>query len=119
MDKLSSRYQHKVSILSEQQHRLRLNQRLLEDALQRAKSSIQSPSDVQFLSSQLVGYSLHAPVRKKLLNGACARGPVFAGVHQERSKKNGENSNSYFSYPWISLGPEANGYLRAPFFSPR
>ena len=52
MDKLSSRYQHKVSILSEQQHRLRLNQRLLEDALQRAKSSIQSPSDVQFLLSR-------------------------------------------------------------------
>ena len=49
MDKLSSIYQHKVSILSEQLDRLRLNQRLLEDALQRAKSSIQSPSDVQFL----------------------------------------------------------------------
>ena len=52
MDKLSSIYQHKVSILSEQQHRLRLNQRLLEGALQRAKSSIQSPSDVQFLLSR-------------------------------------------------------------------
>ena len=52
MDKLSSIYQHKVSILSEQQHRLRLNQRLLEDALQRAKSSIQSPSDFQFLLSR-------------------------------------------------------------------
>lgn len=49
--------------------------------------------------SQQVGYSLHARVRKKLLSGACAGGPVFAGVHQERSKKNGENSNSYFSYP--------------------
>ena len=51
MDKLHSTLQHKVSILSEQQDRLGENQAFLEDALQRAKSSIQSPSDVQFLLS--------------------------------------------------------------------
>ena len=52
IDKLHSTFEHKVSILSEQQDRLRVNQAFLEDALQRAKSSIQSPSDVQFLLSR-------------------------------------------------------------------
>ena len=52
MNKLFSIYQPKVSILSGQLERLRVNQTFLEDALQRAKSSIQSPSDVQFLLSR-------------------------------------------------------------------
>ena len=52
MDKLHGTFQHKVSILLEQRDRLLLNQAFLEDALQRAKSSIQSPSDVQFLLSR-------------------------------------------------------------------
>ena len=49
MDKLSSIHQQKVSILTRQLDQLRVNQKFLEDALQQAKSSIQSPSDVQFL----------------------------------------------------------------------
>ena len=49
MDKLVSLLQHKESILTGQQERLRLNQAYLEWAVQQAKSSIQSPSDVQFL----------------------------------------------------------------------
>ena len=49
MDKLSSIHQQKVSILTRQLEQLRVNQKFLEDALQQAKSSIQSPSDVQFL----------------------------------------------------------------------
>ena len=52
MDKLSSIHQQKVSILTRQLDQLRVNQKFLEDALQRAKSSIQSPSDVQFLLSR-------------------------------------------------------------------
>ena len=52
MDKLHSTFEHKVSILSEQHDRLGVNLAVLEDALQRAKSSIQSPSDVQFLLSR-------------------------------------------------------------------
>ena len=52
MDKLHSTFEHKVSILSEQQDRLGVNLAVLEDALQRAKSSSQSPSDVQFLLSR-------------------------------------------------------------------
>ena len=52
MDKLHSTFEHKVSILSEQQDRLGVNLAVLEDALQRAKSSIQCPSDVQFLLSR-------------------------------------------------------------------
>ena len=52
MDKLHSTFEHKVSILSEQFDRFGVNLAVLEDALQRAKSSIQSPSDVQFLLSR-------------------------------------------------------------------
>ena len=52
MDKLSSIHQQKVSILTRQLEQLRVNQKCLEDALQQAKSSIQSPSDVQFLLSR-------------------------------------------------------------------
>ena len=52
MDKLSSIHQQKKSILTEQLGRLRVNQTFLESAVQRAKSSIQSPSDVQFLLSR-------------------------------------------------------------------
>ena len=52
MDKLSSIHQQKVSILTGQLDHLRVNQTFLEEALQRAKSSIQSPSDVQFLLSR-------------------------------------------------------------------
>ena len=52
MDKLVSLLQHKESILTGQQDRLRLNQACLESAVQQAKSSIQSASDVQFLLSR-------------------------------------------------------------------
>ena len=52
MDKLSSIHQQKVSILTRQLEQLRVNQKFLEDALQQANSSIQSPSDVQFLLSR-------------------------------------------------------------------
>ena len=52
MDKLSSVHQQKKSILTEQLCRLRVNQTFLESVVQRAKSFIQSPSDVQFLLSR-------------------------------------------------------------------
>ena len=52
MKKLLRLRLHKEDILSEQLCRLTTNQEFLEDALQRAKSSIQSPSDVQFLFSR-------------------------------------------------------------------
>ena len=52
MYKLSSIHQQKKSILTEQLGRLRVNQAFLKSAVQRAKSSIQSPSDVQFLLSR-------------------------------------------------------------------
>ena len=52
MDKLSSIHQQKKSILTEQLDRLRVNQTFLKSVVQRAKSSIQSPSDVQFLLSR-------------------------------------------------------------------
>ena len=49
MDKLSSIHQQKKSILTEQLDRLEVNEAFLKSAAQRAKFSIQSPSDVQFL----------------------------------------------------------------------
>ena len=52
MNKLLRLRLHKEDILTKQLYRLTTNQELLEDALQRAKSSIQSPSDVQFLLSR-------------------------------------------------------------------
>ena len=52
MDKLVSLLQQKESILTGQRDRLRLNQACLESAVQQAKSSIQSASDVQFLLSR-------------------------------------------------------------------
>ncbi|CAH3185005.1 unnamed protein product [Porites lobata] len=52
IDKLSSIHQQKKSILTEQLGRLRVNQTFLESVVQRAKSSIQSLSDVQFLLSR-------------------------------------------------------------------
>ena len=52
MDKLSSIHQQKKSILTEQLDRLEVNEAFLKSAIQRAKSSIQSPSDVQFLLSR-------------------------------------------------------------------
>ena len=52
MDKLSSIYRQTKSILTEQLDRLEVNQAFLKSAVQRAKSSIQSPSDVQFLLSR-------------------------------------------------------------------
>ena len=52
MDKLFSICELKESILLGQLDHLQVSQTFLEDALQRAKSSIQSPSDVQFLLSR-------------------------------------------------------------------
>ena len=52
MDKLSSIHRQTKSILTEQLDRLEVNQAFLKNAVQRAKSSIQSPSDVQFLLSR-------------------------------------------------------------------
>ena len=52
MDKLSSIHQQKKSILTEQLDRLKVNEAILKSAVQRAKSSIQSPSEVQFLLSR-------------------------------------------------------------------
>lgn len=49
MDNLNSLLQDKESILTKQLGRLQENQTFLETAVQQAKNSIQSPSDVQFL----------------------------------------------------------------------
>ena len=118
MDKLSSIYQHKESILSEQQHRLRLNQRLLEDALQRAKSSIQSPSDVQFLLSRsdIVSTLESEKSYSMVLVPEAQFLPEFTKNEVKRMVR---IQILILVTPRISLGPEANGYLRAPFFSPR
>ena len=53
LDKLVSLHQSKESILEGQLERLQLNRACLESAVEQAKSSIQSPSDVNFLLSRL------------------------------------------------------------------
>ena len=53
LDKLVSLHQSKESILTWQLERLQLNRACLESAVEQAKSSIQSPSDVNFLLSRL------------------------------------------------------------------
>ena len=52
MARLGRQFQRKVSILQDQRDRLQLNQACLEYALQRAKTSIYSPSNTQFLLSR-------------------------------------------------------------------
>ena len=52
MEKLISYQIHKEDTLTYQIHHLTASQECLEDALQQATSSIQSPSDVQFLLSR-------------------------------------------------------------------
>lgn len=52
MDRLNSLLQDKESILTKQLGRLQENQTFLKTAVQQAKASIQSPSDVQFLLSR-------------------------------------------------------------------
>ena len=53
LDKLVSLHQSKEFILTWQLERLQLNRACLETAVEQAKSSIQSPSDVNFLLSRL------------------------------------------------------------------
>ena len=53
LDKLISLHQSKESILTWQLERLQLNRACLESAVEQAKSSIQSPSDVNFLLSMV------------------------------------------------------------------
>ena len=52
LDRLVSLHQSKESILTGQLERLRLNEARLEGAVEQANSSIQSPSDVNFLLSR-------------------------------------------------------------------
>ena len=104
MYKLSSIYQHKVSILTRQLHRVRLNQTLLEDALQRAKSSIQSPSDVQFLLSRSDIVSTLGT--EKSYSGVLVPEAQFLPEFTKNEvKRMVRNWNFDFSYPCISLWP--------------
>ena len=52
LDKLVSLHQSKESILTGQLERLQIHKTRLESAVEQAKSSIQSPSDVNFLLSR-------------------------------------------------------------------
>ena len=117
MDKLSSIYQHKVSILSEQLHRLRLNQTLLEDALQRAESSIRSLSDVQFLLSRsdIVSTLETEKSYSMVLKPEAQFLPEFTKNELKRVVR-----IQIFILVIHELAlDQANGYLRGPSFSPR
>ena len=117
MAKLSSIYQHKESILSEQLHRLRLNQTLLEDALQQAKSSIQSPSDVQFLLSRsdIVSTLETEKSYSKVLVPEAQFLPEFT----KNEVKKMVRIQILISVIHELALDQASGYLWAPSFSPR
>ena len=117
MDKLSSIYQHKESILSKQLHRLRLNQTLLEGALQRAKSSIQSPSDVQFLLSRSdIVSTLES---EKSYSMVLVPEAQFLPEFTKNEVKKMVRIQILISVIHELTLDQANGYLRAPSFSPR
>ena len=113
---LSSIHQQKVSILTRQLDQLRGNQKFLENALQRAKSSIQSPSDVQFLLSRSnivttleIGesYSVVLEPEAQFL-------PKFT-----EGKKDGKVRIQIVILVIHELPfDQTNGFLRVPFFSP-
>ena len=85
LDKLVSLHQSKESILTGQLERLQLNKACLESAIEQAKSSIQSPGDVNFLLSRLTDYSVHFRDKSwKLLFSAWTGRPVFTGVYKGR-----------------------------------
>ena len=85
MDKLVSLLQHKEFILTGQQDRLRLNQACLESAVQKAKSSIQSSGDVQFLLSRpaIVSTLENKESYSLVLEPEAQFLPAFSGKEQE------------------------------------
>ena len=116
MDKLSSIHQQKVSILTGQLDRFRLNQTFLEDALQRAKSSIQSPSDVQFLLSRsgIVSTLETEKSYSMVLKPEAQFLPEFTKNEVKRMVR-----IQIFILVIHELAlDQANGYLRVPSFSP-
>ena len=116
MDKLSSIHRQTKSILTEQLDRLEVNQAFLKSAVQRAKSSIQSPSDVQFLLSRSnivttleIGesYSVVLEPEAQFL-------PKFT-----EGKKDGKvRIQIVILVIHELLFDQTNGFLRVPFFSP-
>ena len=116
MGKLSSIHLQKVSILTRQLDQLRGNQTFLENALQRAKSSIQSPSDVQFLLSRsdIVSTLETEESYSVVLEPEAQFLPKFT-----EEKKDGMVRIQILILVIHELPfDQTNGFLRVPFFSP-
>ena len=116
MDKLSSIHQQKVSILTRQLDQLRVNQKFLEDALQQAKSSIQSPSDVQFLLSRpdIVSTLETEESYSMVLEPEAQFLPKFTKEKEDRRVRIQIVIFVILELAW----DQTNGFLRVPFFSP-
>ena len=116
MDKLSSIHQQKKSILTEQLGRLRVNQTFLESAVQRAKSSIQSPSDVQFLLSRpdIVSTLETEKCYSMVLEPEAQFLPKFTKEKKDRRVRIQIVIFVIHELVW----DQTYGFLRVPFFSP-
>ena len=116
MDKLSSIHQQKVSILTRQLDQFRANQTFLEDALQRAKFSIQSPSDVQFLLSRsdIVSTLKTEKCYSMVLEPEAQFLPEFTMEEKDRKVRIQIVIFVIHELAW----DQTNGFLRVPFFSP-
>ena len=116
MDKLSSIHQQKVSILTRQLDQLRVNQKFLEDALQQAKSSIQSPSDVQFLLSRpdIVSTLETEESYSMVLEPEAQFLPKFTKEKKDRRVRIQIVIFVIHELAW----DQTYGFLRVPFFSP-
>ena len=110
MNKLLCLRLQKEDILSEQLCRLTTSQACLEDALQRAKSSIQSPSDVHFLLSRsdIVSSLKTKESYSMVLEPEAQFLPEF--TMEEKGRK---VILVIHELAW----DQANGFLRAPFDS--
>ena len=116
MDKLFSIHQQKVSILTRQLDQLRVNQKFLEDALQQAKSSIQSPSDVQFLlnRSDIVSTLETEESFSMVLEPEAQFLPKFTKEKKDRRVRIQIVIFVIHELAW----DQTYGFLRVPFFSP-
>ena len=116
MDELFSICQLKESILLGQLDYLQVSQTFLEDALHRAKSSIQSPSDVQFLLSRpdIVSTLKTEKCYSVVLEPEAQFLPEFTKKEEEGMVRIQILISVIHELAW----DQTNGFLPAPFFSP-
>ena len=117
MDELLRLRLHKENILTEQLRRLTTSQACLEDVLQRANSSIQSASDVQFLLSRS-DIPVCTPETKESYSIVLEPEAQFLPEFTRNGKSGKVRIQIVILVIHELAWDQANGFLRAPFFSP-